>query len=138
MAESLSQRLPDCSVKAPAGGGERSREEEKVHMAQTAARVLPAITGSPDSGSFSPLEGDAARQHLRQQTLQQLRRWWPEVPACRGTGSAPGDFGKATCHSPEGHQVMSTRVAASAKEEPPAPSTAAPGWRGEPDWGTSA
>lgn len=117
MAESLSQRLPDCSVKPPAGGGERSREgdrerasgeEEKVHMAQTAARVLPAIRGSPASGSFSPLEEAAARQHSRQQALQQLRCWWPEVPACRGTGSAPGDFGKATCRSPEGHQVIST------------------------------
>lgn len=46
MSELLSQRLPNCSVKPPAGGGERSREgnterasreEEKVHTAQTAA-----------------------------------------------------------------------------------------------------
>lgn len=84
MSELPSQRLPDCSVKPLAGGGERSGEgdverasgeEEKVRMAQAAALSAHAACGcrlASHGEPSAPMEEAAARQHSRKQALQQL------------------------------------------------------------------
>lgn len=115
MSELPSQRLPNCSVKPLAGGGERSGEgdverasgeEEKVHMAQAAA--LSTHAAWPATGSLQPRWKRLLPDSIPEsKPCSSSRCWWPRAPACC---AALCNLRNTLRRSPEGHKPTDARV----------------------------